>query len=169
MFILARSLPSKAVIAIALNAAIRQLLFKQLTTLIPDQPMTAVIWIPNLGQLPAFVVAVVSRMAVRIGLTRNIALFITLIFPDRLTPPYNPYESIVMLVGCWLIIPKKHRHQTSSFVVLVGRDRPQRILLNRQPSLVIVGFEVLSTVRIHPLHQPRPLVMHVDFLAAIGV
>ncbi|CRM84717.1 hypothetical protein [Pseudomonas sp. 35 E 8] len=28
---------------------------------------------------------------------------------------------------------------------------------------------MLSTIRIHPLHQSRPLVMHVDFLAAIGV
>ncbi|CRM28845.1 hypothetical protein [Pseudomonas sp. 24 R 17] len=108
-------------------------------------------------------------MPVWISPTRNVALVITLIFPNRQTPPYNPYEPILMLVGSGLIIPRKQRHQASGFVVLVGRDRAERILLNRQPAFVIVGLEVLSTIRIHPPRQPRPLVMHVDFLAAIGV
>ncbi|CRM98064.1 hypothetical protein [Pseudomonas sp. 22 E 5] len=169
MFVFQADFSPEIVIAIALDSAIRQLLLKQLPTLIPNQPMTAMIRQPNLRQLPAFVVAVVSRMAVRIGPTRNVALVITLILPNRFTTPHNPYEPIVMLVGRRLIIPRKQRHQTPSFVVLVGRDRPERVLLNRQPAFLIVGFEVLSTVRIHPLHQPRPLVMHIDFLAAIGV
>ena len=105
----------------------------------------------------------------QLGAARDIALVIALVLPDRLTTAHNPYEAIVMLVGCWLIIPGKQRHQPSGFVVLIRRDRSQRILLNRQSAFVIVGLKVLGTVRVHALHQPRPLVMHVDFLAAIGV
>src|SRR5471032_333617 len=108
-------------------------------------------------------------MAVRICLTRNVALVITLVFPNRFTPPYYPYEPVVMLVGSRLILPRKQRHQTSGVVILIRRHRPQRILLNRQPALVIVGFEMLRAVRINALHQPRALVMDVNFLTAISV
>ncbi|PIB42738.1 hypothetical protein AOA57_24995, partial [Pseudomonas sp. 2588-5] len=123
MLVLTRYSPSKIVIAIALESPIRQLLLKQLPTLIPNQPMTAVIGQPNLRQLSSFVVAVLSRIAVRIDLANNIALVITLILPDRFTPPYNPYEPVVMFVGRRLIIPRKQRHQAPSFVVLIRRDR----------------------------------------------
>ncbi|RMO54005.1 hypothetical protein ALQ29_05539 [Pseudomonas marginalis pv. marginalis] len=169
MFILPGHLPAKIVIAITLDPTIRQLLFKQLPTLIPNQLLTAVIRIPNLRQLPVFVVAVGSRISVRIGPANDIALITPLILPNRFTTPHNPYEPIVMLVGRRLILPRKQRHQASSVVVLIRRHRPQRVLLNRQPAFFIVGFKVLGTVRIHPLHQPRPLIMHVDFLAAVGV
>ncbi|RMO53710.1 hypothetical protein ALQ38_05579 [Pseudomonas marginalis pv. marginalis] len=159
----------KIVIAITLDPTIRQLLLKQLPTFIPNQLLTAVIGIPNSNQLPIFVVAVVSSVTIRIGPANDIALIIALILPNRFTTPYNPYEPIVMLVGRRLILSRKQRHQASGFVVLIRRHRSQRVLLNREPAFVIVGFKVLGTVRIHPLHQPRPLVMHVDFLAAIGV
>ncbi|VVO45337.1 hypothetical protein PS720_06480 [Pseudomonas fluorescens] len=169
MLILPRHLSPKVVIAITLDPAIRQLLFKQLPTFIPNQLLTAVIRIPNPNQLPIFVVAVVSSVTIRIGPTRHIALIIPLILPNRFTTPYNPHEPVVMLVGRRLILPRKQRHQASGFVVLIRRHRSQRVLLNRQPAFVIVGFKVLGPIWIDPLHQPRPLVMHVDFLAAIGV
>ncbi|VVQ02620.1 hypothetical protein PS907_05478 [Pseudomonas fluorescens] len=169
MLILTCNLSSEIVIAIALDSTIGQLLLKQLPTFIPHQPLTAVVRVPNPNQLPVFVVVVVSSVAVRIGPTRDIALVIPLVFPDCFTTPHNPYEAVVMLVGGRLVISRKQRHQVSGFVVLIRRDRTERILLNRQPAFIIVGLEVLGPLRIHPLHQPRPLVMHVDFLAAVGV
>ena len=92
--------------------------------------MTTVIRVPNPGQLPMFVVAVVGRVAIRVNLAGDIALIITLVFPDRLATPYNPYEAVVMLVGRRLIIPRKQRHQAPCFVVLIRRHRPQRVLLD---------------------------------------
>ncbi|VVQ02705.1 hypothetical protein PS907_05485 [Pseudomonas fluorescens] len=91
MLILTRNLSAEIVIAIALNAAIGQLLLKQLPTFIPHQALTTVIRVPNANQLPILVVAVVSSVAVRIGPTRNIALVIPLVFPDGFTTPHNPY------------------------------------------------------------------------------
>ena len=108
-------------------------------------------------------------MPIRIDLARDIALIIALIFPNRLTPSYTPYEPVVMLVGRRLIVPRKQRYQAPGFVVLIRRHRPQRVLFNRQAALVVVGFEVLGTVRVHALYQPSALVMHIDFLTAIGV
>src|SRR5471032_3227323 len=148
MLILTRNLSSNIVIAITLNPTIRQLFLNELSTLIPNQPMRPVIRIPNPNQLPVFVVGVVCNVAVRICLTRNVALFVTLILPNRFTPPHNPYEPVIVLVGCRLILPRKQRHQTSGFVVLIRRHRPQRVLLDRQPTLVIVGFEMLSAIGI---------------------
>ncbi|CRM94109.1 hypothetical protein [Pseudomonas sp. 22 E 5] len=74
-----------------------------------------------------------------------------------------------MLVGRRRVIPRKHRHQASGIVVLIRRHRPERILLDRQSTLVIVGFEVLSAVRINALHQPCAVIVDVHFLTAIGV
>ncbi|CRM17341.1 hypothetical protein [Pseudomonas sp. 58 R 3] len=74
-----------------------------------------------------------------------------------------------MLVGRRLIVPRKQRHQASGVVVLVRRHRPKRILLDRQPALVVIGFEVFSTVRINALHQTCTIIVDIDFLAAIGV
>ncbi|CAH0147303.1 hypothetical protein SRABI64_00435 [Pseudomonas carnis] len=74
-----------------------------------------------------------------------------------------------MLVGRWLIIPRKQRDQAPGIVVLIGRHRAHRVLLDGQPALVVVGFKVRGAVRINPLHQPRPLVMDIHLLATIGV
>ncbi|CRM97637.1 hypothetical protein [Pseudomonas sp. 22 E 5] len=169
LFILAGNLAAQIVVAIALGAAIGQLLFNELAAFIPYQPMTAVIGIPNPRQLPVFVVAVVRHLTIGIGPTRQVALVVTLVLPDRFTTPHNPYEAVVMLVGRRFIISRKQRHQASGIVVLIRRHRPERILLDRQSTLVIVGFEVLSAVRVDTLHQPRPVVMHIHFLTAIGV
>ncbi|KWV69720.1 hypothetical protein PFL603g_06167 [Pseudomonas fluorescens] len=169
MLILTGNLSTQIVIAITLDPTIGQLLLKQLPTLVPHQPMTAAVRVPNPRQLPLFVVAVVRNLTIRIGLARNVALVITLIFPDRLPTAHNPYEPIVMLVGRRLIIPGKQRHQASGIVILIGRHRAHRVLLDSQPALVVVGFKVRGAVRIDALHQPRPLVMDIHLLATIGV
>ncbi|VVO07162.1 hypothetical protein PS834_03136 [Pseudomonas fluorescens] len=76
---------------------------------------------------------------------------------------------MLILVGGRLVIPRKQRHQAPSLVVLIGRNRAEGILLNRQPTLGVVRLEMLAAVRINPLHQPCARVMHIHFLAAIGV
>ena len=169
MLILTGNLPPQIVIAITLDPTIGQLLLKQLPAFVPHQSMATVIRVPNSSQLPVLVVAVVSNLSIGIGPTRNIALFITLVFPDRLPTPDNPYKTVVMLVGRWLIIPRKQRDQAPGIVVLIGRHRAHRVLLDGQPALVVVGFKVRGAVRINPLHQPRPLVMDIHLLATIGV
>ncbi|CRM09196.1 hypothetical protein [Pseudomonas sp. 28 E 9] len=131
--------------------------------------MTTVVGIPDPRQLSPLVVAVIRRVAVRIKFADDIALLITLVFPDRLTTPYNPYETVVMLVGRRLILTRKQRDQASGVVVLIRRHRAQRVLLDGQSALVVVGFEMPGTVGIDALYQSRPVVMHVHFLAAIGV
>ncbi|CRN00667.1 hypothetical protein [Pseudomonas sp. 34 E 7] len=167
--ILTRQLPAQIVIAITHDASIGQLFFNKLPTLIPHQPMTTVVGIPDPGQLPLLVVAVVRRVAVRINPADDIALLITLVFPNRLTTPHDPYETIVMLVGCRLILTRKQRDQATGGVVLIRRHRAQRVLLDGQSALVVVGFEMLRAVRINALHQPRPGIVDIHFLAAIGV
>ncbi|CRM33021.1 hypothetical protein [Pseudomonas sp. 28 E 9] len=96
-------------------------------------------------------------------------MLITLVFPDRLTTPHDPYETIVMLVGRRLILTRKQRDQATGGVVLIRRHRAQRVLLDGQSALVVVGFEMSGAVGIDALYQSRTLVMHVNFLAAIGV
>ncbi|KWV74093.1 hypothetical protein PFL603g_03007 [Pseudomonas fluorescens] len=169
VFILTGNLSTKIIIAIALDPTIGQLLLKQLPALVPHQPMTADVGVPNPGQLPLFVVAVVSRVTIRVSLADDIALVITLILPDRLPTPDNSYKTVVMLVGRRLIIPWKQRHQASGIVVLIGRHRAHRVLLDGQAALVVVGFKMRGAIRINPLHQPRPLVMDIHLLATIGV
>ncbi len=131
--------------------------------------MAAVIRVPDAGQLPMFVIAVVGNVTVRIGATGDIALVIALVFPDRFTPAHHAYEAVVMLVGSGLIFAGKQRHQPSGFVVLVGRHRAQRVLLDCQPAFFVVGFEVLRAIRVDALHQSRTVIVDIDFLAAIGV
>ncbi len=169
MLILTGNLSPQVVIAITLDPTMGQLLLQQLPTLVPHQPMTTAVRVPNPRQLPIFVVAVVSRMAIGVSLANDIALVITLIFPDRFTTPYNPYEPIVMLVGSRLIIPRKQRDQAPGIVILIGRYRAHRVLLDGQPPLVVVGFEMRGAIRINALHQPRPLVMDIHLLATVGV
>ncbi len=169
MLILVSNLPPQVVIAITPHSAIRQLLLNELTTLVPDQPLAAVIRIPDAAELSVSGVGVFGVIAVRISLTGDIALIVTLVLPNRVTTAYNPHEPVVMLVGRRRIVPGKQRNQPTGFVVLIRRHRPQRVLLDRQPAFFIVGFEVLRAVRIDPLHQPCALVVNVDFLAAIGV
>lgn len=124
MLILAGNLSTQVVIAIAPHTAIGQRLLQQLPALIPHQSLTTVIRVPNPHQLSVLVVAVVGDMAVGIGLTRNVALVITLVLPDRLTPAHHAYEAIVMLVGRRLVIPRKQRDQAPGFIVLIRRHRP---------------------------------------------
>ena len=169
MFIFARHLAAQVVVAIAPDATIGQLLLNQLPALIPHQAMAAVVRVPDAGQLPMFVVAVVGNVTVGIDATGDIALVIALVFPDRYTPAHHAYETVVMLVGSGLIFAGKQRHQASGLVVLVGRHRAQRILLDRQPAFSVVGFEVLRAIGIDALHQSRTVVVDIDFLAAIGV
>ncbi|CRM86734.1 hypothetical protein [Pseudomonas sp. 22 E 5] len=74
-----------------------------------------------------------------------------------------------MLVGRRRVLSRKHRHQASGIVVLIRRHRPERILLDRQSAFGVVGFEVLSAVRINALHQPCAVIVDIHFLTAIGV
>ncbi|VVN73899.1 hypothetical protein PS687_05727 [Pseudomonas fluorescens] len=83
LFILTGNLPAQVVVAIALDATIGQLLFKQLAAVIPHQPLATVIGVPHPNQLPVFVVAVVRHMTVGIGPARHVALIVALVFPDR--------------------------------------------------------------------------------------
>ncbi|CRM00609.1 hypothetical protein [Pseudomonas sp. 31 R 17] len=123
MLILQRNLPAQIVIAITLDATVGQLFFNELPPFIPHQPMTTVVGIPDPGQLSPLVVAVIRRVALRINPAGDIALLITLVFPNRLTTPHDPYEAFVMLVGRRLILPRKQRDQASGVVVLIRRHR----------------------------------------------
>ncbi|CRM65716.1 hypothetical protein [Pseudomonas sp. 37 R 15] len=96
-------------------------------------------------------------------------MLITLVFPNRLTTPHDPYEAVVMLVGRRLILPRKQCDQASGVVVLIRRHRAQRVLLDGQSALVVIGFEMPGAVRIDALHQSRPVIVDIHFLAAIGV
>ena len=108
-------------------------------------------------------------MALGIGRLGHITLSIALILPHRFAAIPRMQETVAVLVGRRLVFRRNQSDQPSDLVVAVLGNRPQRSLFGNQPTLVVIGLEVLCAIRLDPAHQPRLVVMLVNLFAAIGV
>lgn len=110
-----------------------------------------------------------GRITIRVDLFSDIALVIAPIYPLRRATIHYTDVAVVILVRGRGVFGWDDRDQSACFVVLVFGDGAEWIFLGDQAAFVVVGLEVLRTVRINLGDQSSLIVVGVDLFAAVSI
>lgn len=147
VFVLPRRLPPQYIVGKLSSTTVWQRLFDQLPHVIPDEQVSTDVWITDRQQSTLSIVDIVGDMPVRIDRLGHVTLGIALILADRVAAKSRMEETVAVLVGCRLAFGWNERNQPPDLVVAIAGYRPERTLLGDQQALVVIGLEMLATLR----------------------